>query len=129
MSPNMYDLRDPEHREEQTLPVLRDEQIASIRPFGEELELAAGTALFNRGDRNVDFYVNLQGAIDIFVTDCHKRPQIFLTHRAGNFTGELSLLNNRKCLVSARTSSASRLLRVKRKDFRRMLGAPRQFPR
>ena len=123
MDSEVYDLKDPDHREEQTFPKLTDEQMNAVRPFGEEVELPAGSSLFNRGDRNVNFYVVIQGAIEISVTDCHRERHVVLTHRPGNFTGELSLFNNRKALVSARISSPSRLIRIQWKNFRRMLNA------
>ena len=123
MDSEMYEFKDPEHREEQTFPKLSDEQIGTIRPFGEELEVPADSILFNRGDRAAYFYVVIRGAIEIFVTDCHGKKHIPVVHQAGNFTGELSLFNKQKILVGARTTAPSRLLRLRWKDFRRMLTA------
>ena len=114
-------LKDPDHREDQTFPRLSDEQIQLIIPFGEELELPAGGLLYSRGDRDFDFYVIIRGSVDVSVTDCSGKAHLFLTHGPGNFTGELTILNNRKSLVSTHTASPSRLLRVHRKDLRRLL--------
>jgi thioredoxin reductase (NADPH) len=94
-----------------------------MRPFGEEIRLPAGTSLFERGDTEVDFYVLLEGSVEIFSMDCEKKRVLFVTHRSGNFTGELSLFNHQKVLLTAHVSSPSRLLRLKWKDFRRMLTA------
>jgi thioredoxin reductase (NADPH) len=104
-------------------PKLSDEQICAIRPFGEEIELPTGASLFERGDKEVNFYVLLHGSIEVFSTDCQKKKQLFVTHRTGNFTGELSLFNRQKVLLSAHTSSPSRLLCLNWKSFRRMLTA------
>jgi thioredoxin reductase (NADPH) len=117
-----YNYEAPDNREDQTFPALNKDHLATIRLFGEEIQVPEGTALFNRGDRNVDFYVVLDGSIEVFATDCHGEHAL-LSHRAGNFSGELSLFNHQKVLVGARTSSPSRLLRVRWKEFRRMLTA------
>ena len=116
-----YTFKDPDHREEQIFPKLSAEQIDSIRPFGDEIELPDGATLFNRGDRNIDFYVVIQGGIEILITDCHHEKHVVVTHRTGNFTGELNLFNNRRALVSGRTPVPSRVLRIRWKNFRRML--------
>lgn len=122
-----YEFKDPDHREEQAFPKLSDEQINSVRPFGEELELPAGLQLFKRGDRDVDFYVVLSGAIEILATDCRGGKHIVVTHRAGNFSGELSLFSNQKILVDGRTAAPSRVIRVKWRSFRRLLAADAEF--
>lgn len=45
------------YRLEDTFPKLTDEQINSIKPFGEEVDLPAGQTIVRRGDRDCDFFV------------------------------------------------------------------------
>jgi thioredoxin reductase (NADPH) len=123
--PNKFLLNDAEQDQSDTatFPTLNEEQINAVRPFAEELELPADTLLFSRGDRNVHFYVVLEGTIQVFSTDCHERKHLFITHRTGNFTGELSLFSRQKILVGAHTSTPTRVLRLEWQNFRRMLTA------
>ena len=112
---------DPMAREAQTFPVLDEATIARVSRYGTEERLDAGAVLFERGDRSVDFFVVLEGSIEIFDVDEHDRPQVFVVLRARQFAGELDLFNDRQVLVSARAGAAARVLRVKRADFRRLV--------
>ena len=51
------------------------------------------------------------------------QPHVLTVHRERQFTGELDLFNDQQILVSARTGINSRVVRVKRADFRKMLSA------
>jgi thioredoxin reductase (NADPH) len=115
------DPSDPMAREAQTFPHLSAEMMARIARYGSEEHFAAGAPIFSRGDRNVDFFVVVEGSIEAFDVDEHDQPQVFLVLRSRQFAGELTLFNERKVLVSARAGEASRLLRVRRADFRRLV--------
>lgn len=117
------DPTDPYERQAQTFPRLGDDQARRIAGYGTEQELAAGTLVFERGQRSVDFFLVLAGAIEIFDTDVHGAPNVFTVHRERQFTGEMDLFNDRQILVSGRTGGDSRVVRVKRADFRRLIAA------
>lgn len=117
------DPTDPLAREAQTFPVLPGEMIARMRPFGAEERVADGDYLFRRGDRGGDFFVVLDGGIDIFDTDDCGRIRPVVAHRPGHFTGEVNLFNDRKGLVSGRAAGDTRLIRIGRDAFRRMIAA------
>lgn len=117
------DPSDPYAREEQTFPSLSGAMAARIAAYGQEERLAKGQMIFHRGARAVDFFFVLEGAIETFDTDLHGEPQVVRMHRVGEFTGELHLFNDRQVLVSARAGVDSRVVRVKRADFRRMVSA------
>jgi thioredoxin reductase (NADPH) len=104
-------------------PSLSEEQINALRLFGEELNVPAGTILFQRGERNINFYVILEGEAEIFAVDCRNQKHVLVIHRPGNFTGELSFFDNQKILVDGRTLSPCRVLCVHWQNFRRMLTA------
>jgi thioredoxin reductase (NADPH) len=108
-------------RLEETFPKLSDEMIEAIRPFGEELELPAGQVLYQRGDRNVDFYVVLRGEVEAFGTDNGGKEHALVIFQDRNFSGELTQFSNQKSLSGGRTSMPSSLLRVRHRDFRRMV--------
>ena len=117
------DPSDPYERKQQTFPRLDREMAARVLRYGSPENFVAGTSVFHRDDRSVDFFLVLEGRIDIFDTDKHGDDQAFVTLEPNQFTGELDLFNSRQVLVSARTGIDSRLLRVKRADFRRLVVA------
>ena len=115
------DASDPIAREAETFPRLSAEILARIARYGSEERFAAGAPIFSRGDRNVDFFVVVAGSIEVFDVDEHDLPQVFLVLRSRQFSGELTLFNERAVLVSARASEETVLLRVRRADFRRLV--------
>jgi len=121
--PEPLDPSDPWARQEQTFPKLNDEMIAAVTRFGQEETPAPGTLLFERGQRSVDFFLVLQGNIEAFELDREGAPHTLRLIRAGQFTGELYLLNERQTLLSARAGVGTRVIRVRRPDFRRLLSS------
>ncbi len=115
------DPTDPYNREAQIFPRLSPEMAARIAAFGKEELLAKGTPVFERGDRSVDFFLVLEGNIEIFDLDANGKPNIFTVHSERQFTGELDLFNDRQILVSGRAGMDSRVVRIKRADFRRLV--------
>ena len=57
--------------------------------------------MFERGDREVDFFIILDGFIEI-VENSLEQPRVILVHLSQQFTGELDLFNTRKILVGGR---------------------------
>ena len=117
------DPSDPLEREAQTFPVLSEEMVARMMPYGREEAVARGTPLYTRGERSVDFFVVLDGSIQVLDSDEHGVATVFTTHRARQFTGELDLFNGRAILVSGRAGEDSRVLRVSRAEFRHLVSA------
>ena len=115
------DPSDPYQRREQTFPQLEDEMIERIGAFGTREQLPAGSLLFRRGDRGVDFFVVLAGEIEIFDVDEHGERRVVHLHRAKEFTGELDLFNNRRVLLSGCAVTDASVIRVKRAEFRRLV--------
>ena len=117
------DPSDPYQRERQTFPRLTSEQIGRVRQYGKEQRLPKGTVLFERGDRSVDFFLVIEGSIEICELDPDGQPVVVTVHADRQFTGELDLFNDRKILVSGRTGHESRVVRVSRTSFYRMISA------
>jgi thioredoxin reductase (NADPH) len=117
------DPSDPYARGAQTFPKLADDLVARMLPYGQEELIAAGTLLYRRGDRGNDFFLVRRGMIEIFDTDAHGESEIFKAYGPRQFTGELNLFNDRQILVSARARGDTKVLRIKRADFRRMVVA------
>ncbi|MFF1501461.1 FAD-dependent oxidoreductase [Streptomyces sp. NPDC058316] len=117
------DASDLYRRMAQTFPRLTDEQVARIRNFGQVEDLRAGTALFRRGNRSADFFLVLEGNIEIY----HEAPdgtcQVITVHGPHQFTGELDLFNDRKTLLNGRMGEDGQVVRLHRPQFRRLLAA------
>ena len=116
----LADASDPYQREQQIFPVLSDDQVARLSEYGKTEDFAKGAMLFRRGERGVDFFLVLEGSIEIFDLDDEGEPKIITIHGQNQFTGELDLFNQRKILVGGRTGEKSRLVRLTRAQFNRM---------
>lgn len=117
------DPSDPYFREAQTFPELKAEMAERIRPYGTEEVLPADTMLWERGQRGVDFFLVLDGEVDVFEENACGEEHVFHTHRARNFSGELDLFNNRRSIVSARAKTDVSVVRVRSADFRRLVSS------
>ncbi|WP_148125946.1 Crp/Fnr family transcriptional regulator, partial [Chroococcidiopsis cubana] len=119
---DVVDPSDPYVRTAQTFPVLTEEQIGRARLLGQEESLPKGTILFERGERSVDFFIVLQGNIEIY-EHRHDGLNVFTVHREQQFTGELDLFNSRQILVGGRMGEDGSVLRFDRQQFRKLMAA------
>jgi thioredoxin reductase (NADPH) len=118
-----FDPTDPYNRETQTFPKLDGDQLDRIGRFGETEAFPKGAPLFTRGERSVDFFVVVEGSIEITDAGTGGQESVIHVHRARQFTGELDLFNNREILVSGVTGEDSRIIRVPRSRFTRLIEA------
>ena len=119
--PAGLDPDDPYAREAQTFPRLSDDMVRHVAAYGVEEQAPTGTPLFARGERSVDFFVVVTGCIEIFYEDAEGKAQVVRRHGPHEFTGELDLFSDRSTLVSGRAAEDSRVLRIRRGDFRRLV--------
>src|SRR5882757_8664242 len=88
------DPTDPYAREGQTFPRLSEDMARRVAHYGSEELLKAGDIVFERGQRSVDFFLVLEGSIEIFDMEEHGRPTVLTVHHARQFTGEMDLFND-----------------------------------
>ena len=119
----VYDPTDPMNRKEQMFPRLDPSMVRRIAAYGHEERVPAGTVLFQRGDRGVDFFLVLDGLIEIFDQDKHGHANVFTMYSARQFSGEMNTFNRRAVMASARAAMDSRVIRVHATDFHRMVAA------
>ena len=119
----VVDSSDPYERETQTFPTLVASMAERLRGYGTEERLAAGTVIFERRQRSVDFFFVLSGAIEIYDLNETQDARVLTTHRALQFSGELDLFNDRQILVSGRAAGDTVVVRVPRASFRKMVSA------
>ena len=114
---------DPYDRPAQTFPKLPLEMIDRIKPYGRPDSFDGGACLFRIGDRNVDFFLILKGAVDILESNGLGGHALVVTHEAREFTGELDHLSGRAVLLCARATQPTKVIRVTRSALRRMVSA------
>lgn len=119
--PSENDPSSPSNRREQTFPHLNPEMAARLVKYGVEEVVPAGTMLFRRGERRVDYFFVLEGCIEVY--DFHEdgTPNIFVVHGPNQFTGEVDLFSERKIMVNGRTGSDTRLVRMDPPSFRKLV--------
>lgn len=91
---------------------LTESMMHRVRAYGKEESLACGTFLFHRGERGVDFFVVLEGRIELFDQKQNGIPVVMTKLTKGQFTGETDLLSGRGVLLSCRAAKVSRVLRI-----------------
>jgi thioredoxin reductase (NADPH) len=97
-------------------PHLTSAQIDRIRPFGKVRNVEVGEILFQPGDGSVPFFVLLSGAMEIVQLDVNIE-RLVATHKAGAFTGEMSMISGRGALVQGRVTEAGDFLELNSPDF------------
>ena len=95
----------------QSFPVLTPAHISRVRSCSTVRRVEKGEILFEPGDTNVPFFVLLSGAMEIVQPDLHGERAI-ATHSAGGFTGELTMISGRRCLVRGRVTEPGEFLEL-----------------
>jgi thioredoxin reductase (NADPH) len=111
----------PEFRPEMAYPVLSEEMIQRMSVYGEIQERAADSSLYERGARQADFFVVLEGHAQMFVSHDDGTKEGVYDITAGQFSGGLDLLNTQTALLAGRTVSECKLLRIRRDELRRLM--------
>ncbi len=91
-------------------PELTKRQIEALMPFGVIQDIPKNTFLVNQGDFTFDFFVIIQGTIDII--NPYDEKHIIVTHTANQFTGDSDMLSKRAASFNAITKVDSKVLRI-----------------
>jgi thioredoxin reductase (NADPH) len=97
----------PEH----AFPALTPSQIDRIRPFGKLRQVDVGEILFEPGDVSAPFFVLLSGKMEI-VQPTLSGERLIVTHQAGGFTGEMTLISGRGALARGRVTAPGEFLEL-----------------
>ncbi len=95
-------------------------ELDELREFGVERPVAVGELLFRAGDLVENFFVVLEGEVDIIRAGA-EHDELIATHGAGRFVGELNLLTGQRAFLSARVTHAGRVLVIAHTEFRRLM--------
>jgi thioredoxin reductase (NADPH) len=99
-------------------PILSSKDLGSLTSRGHARTVQAGEILFTEGDRDFPFFVVLDGEIEI-VERSRGTTHTVVTHRPGEFTGDVDLLSGRAALVEGRASADGRVLELTSGELRR----------
>jgi thioredoxin reductase (NADPH) len=97
--------------QEQAFPALTASQIDRIRPFGRIRQTTVGEILFEPGDTAAHFFVLLSGALEV-VQLTVQGERLIVTHQAGSFTGEMTMISGRGALARGRVTAAGDFLEL-----------------
>ena len=95
----------------QAFPVLSVSQIDRIRSCSRSRQVAASDILFEPGDENVPFYVLLSGGMEIVQPDL-AGEHLIARHGPGEFSGEMTMISGRRCLVRGRVTEPGEFLEL-----------------
>ena len=92
-------------------PVLTADQIDRLRSYGTETSVKAGDTLFEAGERGFDFFVVLEGTVEILDPSTDPPTRVAI-HEPGEFTGDIDMVGNRSSFVTAGVREPGRVLRL-----------------
>jgi thioredoxin reductase (NADPH) len=101
-------------------PTLRPQDIATLELRGNVRDVHDGEVLFAEGDRNIDFFVVLEGEIEIAEHSRGSRHAV-VRHQPGGFTGDVDTLSGRAVLVEARAAGDGRVIQFDAKGLRQVV--------
>lgn len=116
-------LHDPTDRE--LFPTYDEAALAELAGHGSEQRLDDGDTLFAEGDERYDFFVVLDGEVQVTKT-VSGDEQVLAVHHGGEPAGELSLLAGAPAIATATAVGPVRVLRIEPETFRRLVaeGSP-----
>jgi thioredoxin reductase (NADPH) len=104
----------------EAFPLLTEEQISRIRPLSKVRNVEDGEILFEPGDSDVPFFVLLSGTLEILQPDL-RGERLIVRHEVGSFTGEITMISGRRCLLRGRVTAPGELLEMNNHDFRALV--------
>ncbi len=90
-------------------PTLTPAQLSRLHHYGEERPTREGDLLFREGDPRYDFFVILEGEVEIIDHSCPS-PHVLARHGAGRFLGEVNMFTGQRVYLTGRVSKAGRVL-------------------
>jgi thioredoxin reductase (NADPH) len=100
-------------------PIFPPNVLDELAEFGEPREVATGDVLYRAGKSGADFYVVLEGEIEVVQDD--ESQQVVVVYAAGQFVGEMGLLTGQRTFLTARSTRPGRVLAIPPESFRRLM--------
>lgn len=96
---------------------LDDDERSLLAAQLDDVSFEPGQVVFKRGDPGGSIFIVVSGAVEIFVEDTVGQRVVFETAKAGDFFGELSLLDGDPRSASSVAIEATRAVRLDRNDL------------
>ena len=103
-------------------PTLSDAALVQLEAFGERQAITAGEVLYRAGDDSYDFFVLLEGEVEILRPDVDG-DTVVTVFRDRGFLGELNLITGQRPYLTARVAASGHALRIPRAEFRRLMSS------
>jgi len=103
-------------RPDRVFPTLTPAQIARIAPHGRRRAITPGEVLVEVGQQPVPFFVVLSGEIQVLRPSAGTEALI-ITQRAGQFTGEGTMLTGRRALTRIRAIESGEVIELDREPL------------
>ncbi len=100
-------------------PVFSPDVLEELSEFGERRALAAGDVLYRAGQSNYDFFVLVEGEVEVVRDD--ESQELVVVYTAGQFIGELGLVTGQRTFLTARCTQKGTALVIPRDSFRRLM--------
>lgn len=110
----------PITQESELFPKLSPEELERLKVHGQELQLSPGQIIFQEGDPFYQFYVVLEGQVQI-TRRIGAEEQMLALHEPGEFTGEISMIVGKPATATARAIGATRVLEIDPNAFKQAL--------
>jgi thioredoxin reductase (NADPH) len=104
----------------QAFPILTPSQIARVRSRSKLRQVKKGEILFQPDDINVPFFVLLSGSMEIVQSDL-SGEELVAKHVPGGFTGEMTMISGRRCLVLGRVTEPGEFLELSAEGLRSLV--------
>jgi thioredoxin reductase (NADPH) len=98
-------------RPDRIFPTLTPPQLARIASHGRRRSTAPGEVLVEVGDRPAPFFVVLSGEVQV-VRPGATAETLIVSHRAGQFSGEASMISGRRAIGRLRVSEAGEVIQL-----------------
>jgi thioredoxin reductase (NADPH) len=107
-------------RSEEIFPTLTSAQIARVAKHGRTRTVRSGEILIEQGDRDIPFFVVLSGELE-GVRPAGTSETRLLIVKAGQFTGEISILSGRRAMARIRARQDGEIIQLARESFLTLL--------
>jgi thioredoxin reductase (NADPH) len=104
-------------------PTLDARALRALSPFGAERAVAVGDVLYQADSPSSEFFVILDGEVEVVRPDDDRGEVLVVVHGAGRFLGELNVLTGQTPYLTARMRTPGRVLAVPYPEFRRFMSS------
>ena len=100
---------------------LSDAEIQPVLSHATKKTVAKNTIIISEGDRSASLYVVLSGKVKVFLQDNEGKEVVLNSHEAGEYFGELALIDDEPRSASVMTLEKSTFLVISKEEFKQVL--------